>query len=127
MADLFTVDVDLSGVLRQLDELGDEAERLLKDAAKETAGNIVREAQGRVKRATGATARGITMEETHDATGYVVLSTREPRGGVPFFLETGTEHTDAQPFFDSSAELEVGPHLRRVSQALDDAIEKASR
>ena len=124
-ADLFAITVDAGPVLKMLDEFGDQAERLLKDAAKETAENVRREALGRVSRATGRTARGIVVEESDDGTGYVVISRREPRGGVPHFLEHGTTHMTARPFFDASADLEVGPHLRRVDSALGDAIKKA--
>jgi len=120
-----TIEVDTSALLTALDRLGDRAEALVKAAAKVTAERIEREAERRIRRRTGETAKHVRVEETYDGKGYVVL-TNNPgiRNHVDVYLEFGTEHMQASPFLFTSARLEEGAHLRRVEQALKDAIEE---
>lgn len=132
MADRLTVDVDAREVLQALDRLSVAAERALKRAARETADAIAREARARARRATGRLAEAITVEEI--ASGYRVFVSpmQDPAGGTRadnfgLWHEHGTKFMTAQPFLFSSARLEEGTHLRRVAEALQDAIEEASR
>lgn len=135
MADeLLTIEVDTRDLIAALDRLGDEAERHVKAAAKVTADRIVAEARRRVARRadpatrptdrSGPTADLIRAEETHDGLGYIVLA-NDPRSRehVARYLEFGTTHMAARPFFFTSARLEEAAHLRRTEQALQDAID----
>jgi hypothetical protein len=130
MAGEMTITVDNAALLKAMADLGPAMERFTMAAAKETADNIVREAQGRVARATGETARGIHAEVTHDGKGYVVLDTNRRMPNLPLWLEFGTQqgkpgsHSSlARPFFFSSAYLEAGAHDRRMREAVQNAID----
>lgn len=122
MAPLLTCDVDTAALFAAMDALGAKAETLVKGAARETAERITQEARGRVRRATGATAAGITIEETHDKTGYVVFVQRPDNPGLPGWIEHGTKFLPSRGFLFVSARLEEGPHWRRVSDAVHDAL-----
>ena len=132
MSQLLTIDVDASGLIAALLEVGERAEVPLKRAAYASANSIAREAKLRVARATGKTQAGIVVEEADHGNGYVVLATRSPFPTLPLLIEKGTQrgrpgsHTSAaRPFFDASARLEEAPHRRRVIEALNDAIREA--
>jgi len=135
MADNFTIDVDTADLLAALDAMPDAVLRHLKPAAKITADNICREAKARLQRqlgpnATGATVRGIHVEETRDdeRAGYVVLGydavTPHPHGPVDHWLEFGTRFMTARPFLFASARLEESAHDRRSHEAIQDAIDE---
>lgn len=125
MAELFGVEVDVADVLKAFDQAGPVMERHLKGAAKVTADHIAREAQARLQRqlgpgATGKTVAGIRVVE--DERGYLVIAQRNPFPNLPLWLDKGTVRMSARPFFDSSAQLEQGPHLRRLHEAAQAAI-----
>ena len=141
---LMTVDVDAEAVLAALARVGDAAATHVKAAALVTAKNIVREAQARVARRTGETSRGIHLEETHDGQGYVVKPSFELRAislhtskktgrihtqavtqnNLPIWLEFGTKSMTARPYFFASADLERGPHDRRMAEAVQAAVDE---
>lgn len=128
--DGFTTDVDARGVLAALDRLGAAADRYVKAAAKETADAVAREMTARLARqlgpdATGETVRGIVVVEDASGTGYLVVATNARMPNLPFWLEQGTKHMAARPFFYASALLEEGPHRRRIVAALQAAIEES--
>jgi hypothetical protein len=123
MAPLLAVDTDTAELLAALETLGDEAESYVKVSAKVTADRIADEARGRVRRATGATAAGIGVEETHDGKGWVVFTARPDNPGLPGWIEHGTKYMPARGFLFVSARLEEGPHLRRTTEALQNAID----
>lgn len=130
MADGFNVTVDASGLTAALKRLGDTALKYTKPASKVTANNIEREAQRRVKRATGETAKGIQTFEMHNGEGYVVVSTNRRMPNLPLWLEGGTKkgkpgsHTQsADPYFWPAVRLELGAHERRIGDAIDRAIQ----
>jgi hypothetical protein len=125
MADLLTINVDTAALIDALTKYSAFAGRHLKDAAFITATAIRREARARVARATGETAQGITVEETHNKEGYVVFPYRPDNPGLPGWIESGTEKMKARPFLMNSARLEEGAHMRRVREALDFAAEDA--
>ena len=120
-----TIEVDTSALFAALDRLGDVAEKHVKAAAKVTAERIEREAERRIARRTGETAKHVRVEETYDGLGYIVLANNpRVREHVAVYLEFGTEHMTARPFFFASALLEEGAHLRRTEQAVQDAIDE---
>lgn len=132
MSQLLTISVDTISLLAAIDRLGDhQAEARVKAAAKVTADRIQTEARARVRRATGATATAITVQEAPGPLGgyrVFVGPTRDAHGfsrpdNLPLWLEFGTRYMGAQPFLFNSARLEEGPHLRRVAEALQDAID----
>ena len=123
MAPLLTISVDSSALLAALDKFGAAAETLVKAQAKVTAENIRREARGRVRRATGATAAGITVEETHNGDGYVVFVYQPDNPGLAGWIEHGTKFMPSRGFLFVSARLEEGPHLRRTLAAVHEAID----
>jgi len=127
MADRFlSVDViGLDELLKALESVGAHAERHLKVAAYQTALRVASEARARVRRATGATAQGITVEETHAGDGYVVFPHRPDQPGLPGWIEFGTVKMTERPFLFNSARLEEATYRRNVQQAIGFAIEDA--
>jgi hypothetical protein len=134
VSDRFTLDVDTTALLAAIEALPDVVLAYLKPAAKITADNICREAKARLQRqlgpeATGATVRGIHVEETRgkELDGYVVLGydadTPHARGPVDQWLEFGTQSMTAREFLFASARLEEGAHDRRARAAVQDAID----
>jgi hypothetical protein len=121
MSDRMTITVDTRALIAALDTFADVLGVRLKADAKITADNIDREATGRVRRRTGATAEAIIVEETHSGDGYVVYVEGE-RHHVGFFNEFGTKFMTAKPFLFASARLEEGAHDRRVRQTIQDVI-----
>lgn len=130
-----TIDMDTAELFAALDKLGARGQQLVFTAAGETAAAIVREAQGRLARqlgigATGQTVAGITAHPDEAGTGYLVQASRDQFPNLPLWLEKGTKrglghHANlARPFWYISAELEEGPHLRRIEDALTAAIEE---
>lgn len=124
MADLITFDVDDEAVLFAIGTVVDQIDRRVKVAARQTSDRIADEARGRVARRTGATAAGITVEETHDGTGYVVFVavTGDRWQGLPSGLEFGTRYMSARPFLHASARLEESGHEQRVIEAINQAL-----
>lgn len=129
------IDIDVDGVIAALNGLGDAAKPYINTAAQETGESIVREARARLKRqvgpqATGKTEQSIVTRPAYDGNGFIVIVEREPFPELPLWLEKGTKpgkrpnraRTHARPFFYVSAELEEGPHFRRIEGALQDAI-----
>jgi hypothetical protein len=121
---LLTIEADASEVIAALERLGPSAARLVDAAARETAQQIVRGAQGRVRRATGALSAAITSERA-DKGGYIVyVRDVDARAhNLPLWHEFGTRYMTAQAFMGPAAALEEGPHYRRVVEAIADAIE----
>ena len=127
MSDSITAEWDTAGVIAAFDRFGAVLEPYLKEAAKDTATAIQREAQARLQRqlgpgATGKTVANIQIQEARVGVGYVVLSTREPMPNVPIWLERGTSRQRPRPYFNSAALLEEGAHRRRIEQAVQQAL-----
>lgn len=136
MAEFFTVEVDATGVLQALDRLGARAEAYVLDAARATGRRIQSDARARVRRRTGTLAAAIAVEDAPAPLGGVrvfvgpmddhAMNYRWGLGARPAnfagWHEFGTKKMAAQPFMFNSARLEEGPHLRRVSAALQEAI-----
>lgn len=129
------VDVNTADILAAIARLGPAAEAAVDAAALETATAIVREAKGRLQRQLSGSSSGLTLEgiqiERADRGGFIVGSSRNPFPNLPLWIEKGTKkgkprsHAHApRPYFYDSAELEEGPHLRRVSEAVQQAIDQ---
>jgi hypothetical protein len=117
-----TFDMDTTTLTDGLSELSADLALRTKAASEITAGQVVREAQGRVKRRTGLTAEGIHYDESRDGTGWVVLAVRADTPQVPFWLEFGTRTMTKRPFLYVSAAVEQPGHDRRIADAVTDAI-----
>ncbi len=126
---MFTASADTAEAVALLDRLAYSAQFVTREVARTTAEKIVREAQARVRRATGETASEIHWELTHDEKGYIVLGydTRVNKTFVEDYIEHGTKFQYAKPFFFSSAQLEEGPHMRRLVERMQEWLESAGR
>ena len=125
MADDITIDVDASEVLAMFEALGEAAEQHVHEASKITAQRLQQEARARARRATGLLAQSITIEEAGPPlNGYRVFVADMGNRARMFaaWHEFGTRYMRAQPFIYSSVQLEEGPHLRLVEEALVEAI-----
>jgi hypothetical protein len=135
LADGFSIDVDTSALVAALTSLGDFAQPFVNEASAESAHSIVREAQSRLTSklsgtSTGQTLQGIQDRPAFDGNGWVVISDNDRMPNLPLWLEKGTKRHKArghsQPalgYFYSAVQLEEGPHLRRIENALGHAID----
>ena len=121
-----TIDVDPSGAIAALERLGPAVEVRLDAVARDTAERIAAEARRRVRRRTGQTAAGITVEQAKDGNGYVVFVDIDPARwpNLDIGLEFGTRFMGPAPFLHASAVLEESSHRRRLEHALQDAIDE---
>jgi len=125
---MFTASIDASEAISMLDRLAQSADFVTREVALDTAKRIVAEAERRVARATGQTESGIHWEMTRDGMGYVVLGYRaHVQAPVDKYLEFGTRYMYAEPFFFASAELEEGPHLRRLIDRMQAWLDEVGR
>jgi hypothetical protein len=120
---MLKVELDTTAFDAGLVQLHADMRARTKAASEVTAAAIVREAQGRVARRTGALARGIHYEESRDGLGYVVLALRADRPNVGFWLEFGTRYMTARPFLYASAIVEAPGHQRRMGDAVQASID----
>lgn len=132
MADaVFTIEVDTSEIVAMLERMGPSAEGLVHDASRVTAERVQQEARARARRRTGVLVDAIAIEEMGPPlNGYRVFvdEMTDERGQradeFALWHEAGTQHMSAQPFMENSATLEEQPHLRRLSDALQAAIDQ---
>ena len=126
---MFSASVDSQALIALFDRLAQSADFVCRAAARETAERIVAEAKSRAKRRTGETASEIHYELSRDGQGYVVLGYRTGTGEDPIdkYLEYGTVSQYAKPFFWTSANLESGPHLRRLTDRIVEWLEDVGR
>ena len=142
MSDGFTATLDSSAGLAGLKSLPDVVLKHTKPASKVSADSLQREMRRRVKRRSGSTAEGIEVTELRDGTGYLVQATNKrlrtnmspavasavaegrmptmqmSAKNVPLYLEAGTRHMAARPFFYDSVRLEYKAHERRIEDAI---------
>lgn len=115
--------MDSAAVVRMLEQLPATVEARLLSIAEQTAQRIATEARRRVPILTGVTREGIDVERMEQGgAGYVVVAYRQQFPNLPLWLEKGTKHMTARPFFDVAAELERGPYARQVREALEDEL-----
>lgn len=137
MSDSLTIDVDAEELLHLLDKLGPEAEELLAAVSLDTAQRIDDGATARVARAEGKTASNIVGvdhlpewmgggQSSNKTAAFVYVRALDRPDNLGLWLEFGTEHMVARPFLFEAARLEEGPHLRRVEDAVQAAIDKVS-
>lgn len=133
MADGITIDVDAADVLALLDRLGPAAEVHVHEASRITAERVQQDARSRARHRTGRLIEAIEIEEAGPPMhGYRVFvgEMSDERGPRPeefaIWHEAGTKKMSAQPFMENSAALEEGPHLRRLADALQAAIDEES-
>lgn len=138
MSDGFSGDLDIAPVVNAFKRLVDATEQMTTRACRETAQALVPEMRSRLRRqlgpnATGKTEAAIGAEPAYDGNGWVIFVERDPFPAVPLWLEKGTRvgrrrnyaRTAARPFFYASIVLAVGPHARRMLEALRDAGESS--
>lgn len=125
---MVTFQMDDAALVAAVAQLGPSLEKYALPACKVTADNVAREAQNRLQRqlgpdATGKTVAGIRVERARAGVGYVVVASRNPFPSLPGWLEHGTKHMDARPYFDVSGRLEETAHRRRLEEALQAGID----
>lgn len=125
------ITVDAKDVLAMLKRLGPAADAYVHEVSEITAVRIRTEARARARHATGRLQNAIKIREMGPPLlGFQVYvdAMADERGRrpdiFPWWHEKGTQHMDAQPFMSSAVELEEGPHLRRIAEALQDAIDE---
>lgn len=135
MANTLSITFDDTAVVAALTTLGVFAQPYVNEASRESAESMEREAWSRLKRRLSGTSTGETLAmievlPARDGNGYVVVSSNTRMPMLPFWLEKGFDrgkpgsHTQtAWNFFSTAAALEVGPHRRRLSNALQQAID----
>ncbi len=125
-----SMDMDISGLLRDINALPEQMRVRFMRASQTTAITLEREMKARLQRqlsptATGTTVASITHRVAHDGNGYVVLTERQQFPNLPLWLEKGTQpgrrknfaRTQRRPFFYASVELEAPGHERRIVDA----------
>jgi len=124
MADtLMAIEFDTRGFLDLLARVPKSIEARFNKEGRITADRVAAEARRRVAIATGLTHAGIDVEPLEKGSGWAVVSARNPFPNVPIWLESGTVHMEAQPYFDVSVRLEEGPHFRRLAEALQEELD----
>jgi len=136
MADGFTVAVETAAVSAALARLPDAAQALTRAASQLTAERLQAEMRSRVARATGQTAEDILVTEVAGDFYVHTLDVAPVTGRyyqvkhVGLWLEKGTRQgqpgshaAPARPWFFVSAQLEQGPHERRIREALEQAVD----
>lgn len=122
-----TTEIEHDSITPALARLGDAANAVLSDLARETAHALQREMQGRLRRqtsGTGKTADAITVEKSDDGFYRVTSGEMGSRpANLPIWLEFGTKHMTPRPYFYGAIALEQGTYLRRVEQQLQNAID----
>lgn len=141
-----TAEIETAALVSAMGRLSESLGPSLRAVARRSAERVKAEAQRRVARQTGETAKGIVVEDDYAKTGFIVrtsdtlsqedLRSRKGRAkarGVRFrkglhvgtYLEYGTVYMSARPFFYPSARLEEPVFDRAVREAVQDAIDLA--
>jgi hypothetical protein len=135
MADGIQFELETDAIVAAMLDLGDFAQPFVNEASRESAESIEREAETRLQRqlgpnATGNTLAGIDSRPAYDGNGYVVVSENHRMPNLPLWIDEGTRrgkprsHSEpARPYFWVSVQLEEGAHYRRISEAVQDAID----
>lgn len=129
MADHVTFEVEIDGVIRAFRALPDRLEPKLDRLAEAAAERVANDARSRLDRAlgegaTGKTREGIAVERARNGRGYVVVARRNPYPSLPNWLDKGTQHMAARPFFDVAARLEAETYRRQVLQVIRDEADE---
>lgn len=119
---MIVIDVEDQALLDALDGLGDVAEPYIENASEITANRIVLEARARVRRRTGKTQESILVEDSILGLGFAVVSGNTRQRNLPLWIERGTIHQPARPFFEPAVELQRTAHHERIGDAIQQAI-----
>jgi len=117
------ITVDVAPLVTALERFPAALEEATRAASEVSAENIANEARARVARRTGETAEGIVVVEAPEVAGYDVIVSHPTKPGLPWWLELGTKHMTARPFFDASVALEEELHERRIGEAVATTLE----
>jgi hypothetical protein len=123
MANSFTIDVDTTALKESLLTLNQALKPFIKVAAKISADNIARDAKDRLQRqlsgtSSGETVAGIVVRADRTGWGWIVDAGNKSTPMLDRWLEKGTQHMHARPFFWASAKLEQAAHASRIRGAV---------
>lgn len=124
--DAVTVAIEQDTISQAFARLGDAAASVFDAIARTTAERLRGEMQSRLRRqtaGTGQTADAITVSK--DGAAYLVTSIApgSRAANLPIWLEFGTKHAAARPYFYAAVALEHGTYLRDVERGLQSAID----
>lgn len=125
------IEADATTLIAALDALGEGVQAHILAAAKVSADSIAREYHARVaRRRGGPTRRGthtadtIRVIEATVGVGFLVGAASPAMPNLPHWLEKGTVKMTARPALGPAADLEAGPHDRRMREAIQSAIDE---
>jgi HK97 gp10 family phage protein len=109
-------------VIKTLEDLGLEAEKILQDAARKGGEIALREARKRCPERTGNLKRSLKVDNGKTTTSKAeVKVTHGKKEFYGTFVELGTSHMKAQPFLRPA----VDENRAEISKAVKDEIVKA--
>jgi len=125
----FTIEIDATRMREALEgeSLKQVIKGFVKTAAKVSADHVCAEAKARLLRqlsatSTGATVAGIVVKSDRTGWGWIVDAGNLHTPMLDRWLESGTKHMHARPFFWASAKLEEPAHLGRIQAAVQAAL-----
>lgn len=130
MPNTFTIDLPNLEVIREAlegESLKSVIKGFMKAASRVSADHIAVEAAARLERqlsgtSTGETVAGIVVKSDRTGWGWVVDAGNVSQPMLDRWLENGTKHMHARPFFWDAARLEEQAHLGRIQAATQAAI-----
>lgn len=124
MANSFTIDID-GALMREAlegESLKAEIAVFVKVASRVSADHIAVEAAARLLRQLSGTSSGRTVAgikvKSAGAWGWIVDASNLETPMLDRWLESGTKHMGARPFFWDSVRLEEAAHTERVRAAI---------
>lgn len=128
MPNSFTIEIDGAAMREALEgeSLKAQIGVFVKAAARISADHIAAEAAARLQRQLSGTSSGRTLAgirvKSAGAWGWTVDAGNVAQPMLDRWLEFGTKHMRARPFFFDSARLEEQAHRERVSNAIQAAL-----
>ena len=129
MPSSFTIEIDGAKMREALEgeSLKAVIKTFVKAAARISADHIQVDAAARLERqlsgtSSGRTVAGIKVLSDRTGWGWVVDAGNLSQPMLDHWLENGTKHMHARPFFDASAQLEQAAHAERVRAAIQAAL-----
>jgi len=123
------VSLDPNDVREKLDgqTLAHALQPFVKAASRVSADHVCAEAKARLQRqlsgtSTGVTVAGIVVKADRSGWGWIVDAGNVTTPMLDRWLESGTVHMRARPFFFASAQLEQSAQLSRVQSAVHAAL-----
>ncbi len=126
----FTIDLPNLAVIREAlegESLKSVIKGFIKVASRISADNIAQDAAARLQRqlsgtSSGETVAGIIVKSDRTGWGWIVDAGNVSTPMLDRWLENGTRHMHARPFFWDSARLEEQAHYGRIQGAVQAAI-----